>query len=123
MKPGKYPLQIYRGDTCRWQVKVWADAGRSQPFDLTGLVARSEIRERPSGRRVHPITCHITPPNIVDLEITPDVSRQLPARGVWDLRIVNPANGAVGTILSDTVTVTPDVTGSTLTAIPQLRHA
>ena len=116
MTPGKYSLSIYRGDTCRWQVKVWADDARSQPFDLTGLTARAEIRNRPAGSKISSITCRITPPNIIDLELTPALSRTLPSRGVWDLRIVNPTNDAVGTILSGNVTVTAAVTGSTLSA-------
>ena len=36
MIPADYNLTLYRGDTGRWRFVLWADAGKTQPLDLTG---------------------------------------------------------------------------------------
>jgi len=81
------------------------------PYDLTGVIAKSEIRDRPAGTRITEMTCVITLPNIIDLYLAPADSHKLPPKGAWDLQLTY-ASGDVKTPLAGPVTVTPDVTDS-----------
>lgn len=116
MPPSAFPLNLYRGDTFRVQFQTWSDAGKTQPADLTGVEAKAEIREQPSGVVIVPIDCTITLPNIIDLLLTATNARLVPARGVWDLQLTYPG-GDVLTIVAGPVTQTLDVTDSTLPAV------
>jgi hypothetical protein len=112
MQPATLPLEIYRGDSHRLRVRFFDQA--QQPVDLTGVIAKSEIRDRPAGTQVFPFTCLVTLPNIIELFLPSQESQKLPAKGVWDLQL-SYGNGEVKTPLAGPVTVTPDVTDSTLT--------
>jgi len=109
--PENYPLSLYRGDTERWQFRLWTDAAHSVPADLAGVVAKAEIRERPGGEHVTPMGCTITG-NYIDMVLTAEDCGQLPSKGVWDLQLTY-AGGDVLTILSGEVVVAPGVTDST----------
>jgi len=110
--PGRYPLQLYRGDTYRWKFQLWADPERTQPADLTDVEARAQIRERPGGQTVVDLQCTITLPNIIDMLLDHAGSVRLPERtGAWDLQLTYAA-GDVSTVLAGPVTVTQDVTDS-----------
>jgi len=112
MQPADLPLDVYRGDTTRFQVKLWTDDGTT-PFDLTGVTAKAEIRERPAGVEITELECVITLPNIIDLALLSDDSHKIPfTKGVWDLQLTF-LSGDVQTPLGGVVTVTPDVTDST----------
>ena len=110
MQPANLPLDIYRGDSLRLRLKLY-DQGQ-QPIDLTDVVAKSEIRDRPAGSTVIPFTCVIILPNTIELFLTAGDSFRLPVQGVWDLQLTY-INGEVQTPLAGQVTVTPDVTDST----------
>jgi hypothetical protein len=112
MQPAQLPLDIYRGDSQRMQVKLWLDAAGTLPYDLTGVTAKSEIRDRPAGTLITEMACTITLPNIVDIFLAPADSHKLPSKGAWDLQLTY-ASGDVKTPLSGPVTVTTDVTDST----------
>jgi hypothetical protein len=110
MLPADYNLNLYRGDTGRWQFKLWADSGKTQPVDLTGVTAEATIRDRaPSSGYAMMMDCSITPPNIIDMVLTSTQSADLPAKGVWDLQLTYPGDDVV-TPLKGTVAVTQDVT-------------
>lgn len=109
--PGSYNLAIYRGDTYRWQFKLWADADKTQPVDLSGVTAKSELRDKSGGSVLAVLDCTITDPNIIDAVLDKEASALLPAKGVWDLQLTY-GNGDVGTILAGSVAVTADVTDS-----------
>ena len=110
MIPGNYDLSLYRGDTARGQVKLWADVDKTQPMDLTGAIAQATIRDKAiSGKYQMLATCTITPPNIIDLMIPAAVAETLPATGVWDLQVTYPS-GDVRSVLKGKVSVTQDVT-------------
>jgi hypothetical protein len=109
MQPATLPLEIYRGDTARLQVKLWKEDHIA--IDLTGAVAKAEIRDRPAGTQIVALTCTITLPNIIDVVLSAANSLKLPAAGVWDLQLTF-ASGEVKTPLAGPVTVTPDVTDS-----------
>jgi hypothetical protein len=112
MQPATLPLDIYRGDSQRIQVKLWTDAAGTIPYDLTGATAKSEIRERPAGVMITPMTCIVTLPNIVNVYLAAADSHKLPAKGVWDLQLTF-LDGDVQTPLAGPVTITTDVTDST----------
>jgi hypothetical protein len=115
MQPANFPLEIYRGDSSRMRVKLY-DADKN-PIDLTDIVAKSEIRDRPAGTVVVPLDCTITLPNIVEIVLTAANSSKLPVQGVWDLQLTYP-NGGIKTPMAGLVKVTPDVTDST----PYVEH-
>jgi len=110
MIPADYNLVLYRGDTGRWQFKFWTDAAKTEPADLTGVTAEAMIRDKvPSSAYATSMALTITLPNIIDMVLTPLQSRDLPAKGVWDLQLTYPS-GDVVTLLKGTIAVTQDVT-------------
>ena len=100
------------GDSYEWRVVIWNDSIRTQPLDLAGFEVKAEIREQTGARRAWPLRCIVTLPNIIDVELLPSLSRDLPANGVWDLQLTT-RGGHVATILRGDVTVVADVTDST----------
>ena len=116
MTPGKYDLRLYRGDTYRWRFVLWQDANHSVPTDLTGCVAKSEIRDKSGGTIKASMVCTIVLPNYVDVYLSDEVCSTLNSSGVWDLQITTnngAPNGDVFTVLAGTMTLTGDVTDST----------
>lgn len=117
MLPANFNLSIYRGDTERWQFKLWTDSKRTQPADLTGVTVSAMIRDKASaGTYSLPLTCTATLPNIIDMVLTADQSRGLPVNGVWDLQLIYPS-GDIKTVLKGAATLTQDVTRPNLTAV------
>lgn len=112
MQPANLPLEIYRGDSLRLRVKLLDQA--QLPIDLTGVVAKSEIRDRPAGTQITALSCVITLPNIIDLTLSAAASHALPSKGVWDLQLTY-STGEVRTPLAGPVAITADVTDSTPT--------
>jgi|SRR5215472_3406062 len=116
MQPAQLPLDLYRGDSQRIQVMLWTTPPTGTtpgvPYDLTGVIAKSEIRDRPAGPLITPMTCTITLPNTINVFLAATDSHKLPAKGVWDLQLTF-LSGDVNTPLAGPVTVTPDVTDST----------
>jgi hypothetical protein len=110
MQPATLALDIYRGDTKRLRVTLWAPG--NEPVDLTGATVKAQIRERPGGKQITELLCVITPPNIIDVTLTSVASHKLPAKGAWDLQLTYPS-GDVNTPLAGPVMVTTDVTDST----------
>lgn len=116
MTPGVYNLSIYRGDTYRWQFKLWEDAAKTDPADLTGVTVKAEIRDKPGGAVVYAtLACTLTMPNIIDVLLDADSSSLLSSRGSWDLQLTY-TNGDVATVLAGTVSVVADVTDTNTTA-------
>lgn len=108
LQPNYYPLELYRGDTAGWQFVLWADAGRTQPVDLTGAVAAAQIRPSPDNVDAVDLACVISLPNKIDVTVEPAVSAAA-ATGSWDLQVTYPT-GNVVTVVAGKVTVTADVT-------------
>ena len=108
----EFDLEIYRGDTPSWSFTFWQDTGKTIPVDLTGVVAKSQIREKPMGARISDLVTAISLPNTVQVSITTAISHGLPATGAWDLQLTYPG-GLVNTPVAGNVAVTPDVTDST----------
>jgi hypothetical protein len=113
MTPAVFPLSLYRGDTYRLQLHTWDDTAKTQPTDLTGVVAKAEIRDQPSGLVIVPLLCTITLPNTIDVVLTAENAKLVPPRGAWDLQLTY-LSGDVQTIVAGPVAQTPDITDSTL---------
>ena len=110
-QPGVLDLLWYRGDTYRFQARLWENSAGGVPTDLTGATAAAEIREKFAGVHVVEMTCTVTPPNIVDVLMTPAMWPDCPSKGVWDLQLTMPS-GEVRTVLAGEFTSTGDVTDS-----------
>jgi hypothetical protein len=113
MIPGDFPLVLYRGDSAKWQFKLWSDALKTQAIDVTGATAAAEIKDRVNGIVVGAMTCTVTPPNIVDVVLSAAVAEGLPPAGVWDLQLTL-ASGDVWTPVAGKVSVKFDVTPSAI---------
>jgi hypothetical protein len=111
MTPGRFPLQLYRGDTYRYQFRLWQDAAQTVSSDLTGASVKAEIRDRPGGTLIAVFVCNIVLPNIIDAVLDAADCAKLPSNAVWDLQLTY-AMGDVATVVTGPVNVTPDVTGS-----------
>lgn len=113
MTPGDYDLDLYRGDSYRWQFQLWADAGKTQPVDLTGCTVKAEIRDKPRGTVSAVITTAVdTTPGVITASLSATTTAGLIPSGAWDLQVTYP-DGEVRTVLAGKVTVTDDVTDST----------
>ena len=111
MTPGKYNLELYRGDSYAWRFILWADDAQTVPVDLAGATIKAEIRDKSAGAKIVELTTTATMPNIVDVAMTPTMYETCPAKGVWDLQVTFP-DGQVHTPVGGSVTVTTDVTDS-----------
>lgn len=112
MRPGSYPLSLYRGDTYAWMFTLWQDENQTVAADLTGVTVKSEIRDKPGGTLLTTLVCTVTLPNKILVKVTTAAWTGLVKRSAaWDLQLTYPG-GDVVTILYGAVTVTPDVTES-----------
>ena len=109
MTPGNFPLNLYKGDTYRWQFRLWQDVARIDATDLTGATVTAQIRDRAGGALICSLDCTVTLPNIVDVVLTAANSALLPTSAVWDMQTTF-ASGDVMTPIAGAVNVTPDVT-------------
>ncbi len=110
--PANYPLDIYRGDTYRWQFRFWQDETKATPSDLTGVVVASELRAKDSKQTlVATLECAVTLPNIVDVLLSAAESAKLTATesAQWDLQLTY-ADGIVWTAVAGAVRVQIDAT-------------
>jgi hypothetical protein len=114
--PGKYDLNLYRGDTYSWRFVLWQDVEKTQPVDLTGALVEAEIRDKHNGAVVVNLECTPTLPNIIDVQLPIELwDEPFPTKGVWDLEVKFP-DGEVRTQVAGNVTVTADVTNSEVAA-------
>ena len=118
MRPGNYPLTLYRGDTYVWEFRLYGATGEDPPpADLTGVTAKAEIRDRAGGTLLTSMLCTITLPNIVTVKLKTANWTGLSAKvAAWDLQLTYAdADASVLTILAGTVTITTDVTDTVVT--------
>jgi hypothetical protein len=111
MIPGQYDLQLYRGDTFKWTVKLWKDAKQTDPTNLTGATVKAEYRDKTGGTPVVSITTALTLPNTIDLTFPAAAWATAPLAGIWDLQVTMP-DASVNTVLRGNVQVIGDVTDS-----------
>ena len=110
--PAQHPLDVYRGDTGHWRFTLYTDAAMTDPLDLTGASAEAEVRAKTKDPVLATLTCTITLPNIVDVDLPAAVSGALTGKGVWDLQLTW-LSGIVRTVVAGPVNITEDVTDST----------
>jgi hypothetical protein len=103
-------LPFYRGDTARWQVRIFQPGG-TLPLDLTGVIVKAEIRQNSGTTPITPVVCVVTLPNTIDCSLAPAATQALPASAKWDLQLTYPS-GDVQTVVKGSVSVTGDVTDS-----------
>ena len=113
MIPATFGLNVYRGDYHAWTFKLWTDAAKTTPVDLTGIVVEAEVRDRSGGAVIVPFAVTVTLPNTVLLVLDQAKTRTLPANGRWDLQTTD-AGGKVATFVAGPVKVTGDITESDL---------
>ena len=111
MIPGKYDLQLYRGDTFKWTVKLWQDAKQTVPVDLTGATIKAEYRAQTGGTPIVAITTALVLLNTINLTFPAAAWASAPNGGIWDLQITMP-DASVNTVLAGNVQVIGDVTDS-----------
>ena len=109
MIPGTYDLCLYRGDTSRWQFRLWQDEGKTMPVDLTGATVLAQIRSGPGGAVQATPATTIVPLNLIDMVLDAAASAALAGGGVWDLQLTY-ASGDVATPLRGRVQVQQDIT-------------
>lgn len=105
-----YPLALYRGDSYAWQFRLWQDAAKTIPVDLTGVTAAAEIRAASGVQPAAALACAINA-NAIDVVLTAAACRVLPTPAQWDLQLTY-GSGAVKTIVAGPVSVSADITGS-----------
>lgn len=109
-RPAKYPLALYRGDSYKWQFVFWLDDAKTQPIDLTGVVAAAQINDVFGGPNAIDMDCVITLPNIVDVSLIADKWTGISLKGGnWDLQMTYPSAEVI-TFVAGAVTVAQDVT-------------
>ena len=106
--PPEAPLYIYRGDSRSWRFVLWADPGRTEPFDLAGLYVAAQIRRDPDALTAVDLTVNVDLPNVVIVHLSAEKSARCPT-GRWDMQLTYP-DGRVTTAVRGRVAVTPDVT-------------
>ena len=103
--PGVLSLNLYRGDSYSWVVRVWGDDAHTQPVDLAGATAEAEIR---GGAGTIALSCVVTLPNEISVEL-PAANWNATGSGArWDLQL-SWTDGRVFTLLAGSVSVRGDV--------------
>lgn len=113
MAPSPFPLDVYRGDSGHWRFTLYTDDALTVPYDLTGANASAEVRTKTSAPVLATLTCAVTLPNIIDVDLPATVSGGLTGKAVWDLQLTWMPAGLVRTVVAGPVNVTEDVTDST----------
>ena len=115
MLPATYPLALYRGDSYAWQFKLWADDAKTDPVDLTGVVAKAEMRVSPGTDPAMVMICIVTQPNIIDVELpAAELDKFIlteAGAAIWDLQLTYDS-GDIKTVVRGVVSITADVTES-----------
>ena len=127
MRPGDFPLNLYRGDTYAWQFMLYTDnLVTPTPADLTGVTAKAEIRDTPGSPVVlSTLLCTITLPNIIVVKLkTANWTGLTRRQCAWDLQLTyTDADASVITILAGAVTIAADVTDTSPISLSSPRAA
>jgi hypothetical protein len=111
MLPGRFSLQLYRGDSASYQFTIWSDRQGMTPLDIAGCIPLAEIRDAPGGLLLATMTTIIQAPNIVKMSLTPGQTLALPHKAVWDLQL-SFGTSEVLTPIAGGVAVQDDVSAS-----------
>jgi hypothetical protein len=110
VRPGLYPLDLYRGDAGAWLFRLWDDDRKTVPTSLVGATAAAQVRSGPGGALLLTMTCTITLPNIVNMVLAAGDWATWTAGTLasWDLQVTFP--GGPVTVLAGPVAIGVDVT-------------
>lgn len=103
--PATVNLNLYRGDDFVLALTVSDSEG--EPVDLSGAVARAQIRPTADGELAGAFDAVIDG-NVVELHLTSAISARLPLRAVWDCLIDE--SGFITTLAAGAITLVADVT-------------
>lgn len=106
-RPSTTDLYLYAGDDLTLTVTVTDNA--DAPIDLTGYTAEAQIRATADAPTAVDFTA-TTATNVITLKLTAAETAALPAKGVWDVQVIETAGGAVTTLTGGKITVTAEVT-------------
>ena len=106
--PARVDLVLYQGDDFTLRVDVSDDQG--YPYDLSGAVPESHIRERVEDAYLAGVFEATIADSVLFLHLTPVVSSGLPLQAVWDAQITRDAGARVTTLVAGTITLVPEVT-------------
>lgn len=80
-------LVHYRGDSLVLRLALWTDAEKTQPADLSTASICAQVRETPDSTEVAATFDVTVEDNIVTANLSPKSSRDLPAKGTWDIEV------------------------------------
>jgi hypothetical protein len=124
MRPAKYDLALYRGDSYTWQFRLWTDEAHELPEDLTGVTVKAEMRNASGGTTIVSLPCAVVGFNVIEMSLpasTWDTMSASPKVTVWDLQLTYP-DASVFTAMAGNVTITMDVTDSTTALLRRPRR-
>jgi hypothetical protein len=103
-EPARWPIRVYQGASYALAVAVTSDG---DPADLTGMVAKAEIRNRPGGKLIASFETAVVG-STVEVLLTPEEAVKVRQDAHWDLRLSRP--GFARVLLAGPVTATERVT-------------
>lgn len=115
-------IEVKRGDTFDADLTLWADAGKTIPYDLTGAQVAAEIRKQTGSPVLATFDVTVTLPNEVHLNLSSADSGLLPYGSAllgYDVQATWPGP-IVHTLVEGKATVSGDITESDA-AIPGRR--
>jgi hypothetical protein len=116
MTPGRYDLDLYHGDFYTWRYRLWQDAAKTIPIDLSAATVAAQVRDAPAGEILMQLDCVITVPNLIDVRLFHTLwANEFIMRAFWDLEVTFPGDN-VQTFVAGDVKVTTDVTNSVVNA-------
>lgn len=104
--PTAVNLILYAGDD--FSMVCVVKYANGSPADLSGAVALSHIRQTADSPILLGEFMINVSGNEIALDLSGDVSAQLPRNSVWDLEVT--INDRVTTLVAGTITMTPEVT-------------
>lgn len=114
--PIRSNITHYRGDSLVLQLRLWTDANRSVPADLSEATVRAQIRADHDDAEVAASFDVQVEDNVITANLSPKSSRDLPAKGVWDCEVDWFSDDtSVQTVAAGGLVVQPDVTRNGVT--------
>lgn len=109
--PPKTNITHYRGDSMTILCRLWDDAGKTEPTDLSESTVRAQVREQYDDTEVAAEFEVTVTGNEILANLPPKEARDLPPRGFWDIEVDFYSDDVrVQTVAGGAWTTQPDVT-------------
>lgn len=106
----KTNISHVRGDSLVLQLRLWADAGHTQPADLSEATVCAQVREDYDDTEAAASFDAVIDGGTITLNLSPKSSRDLPPKCVWDVEIDwFSDDSSVTTVAGGGLVVQPDV--------------